>query len=103
MERKAADIHAMTNWHLDEALRSSDLKRTQTEEHFVRAGVAKEGGKQFTVIVMILTSLNSPEERVFLRGALRDSRKLDHGVVFYVCVRKSGHSGFSFLRGCSTM
>lgn len=86
MERKAADTHAVTNWHLDEALRSSDLKRTQTEEHVVRAGVATEGGKQFTVIVMILTSLNSPEERVFLHGALRDSRKLDHRVVFYVCV-----------------
>lgn len=45
MERKAADTHTMTNWHLDEALRSSDLKRTQTEEHFVRAGVCERGGK----------------------------------------------------------
>lgn len=86
MERKAADTQAMTNWHLDEALRSSDLKLTQTEEHFVWAGVAKVWGGQFTVIVMILTSLNSPEERGFLRGALRDLRKLDHRVVFYVCV-----------------
>lgn len=41
----------------------------------------------FNVIVMILTSLNSPEKRVLSCGAPRDSRKLDHK--YCVCVRVS--------------
>lgn len=50
------------------------------------------------VIVMILTSLNSPEERVLSCGAPRDSRKLDR---VSVCV--SSLPVFSFLRDYSSL
>lgn len=57
------------------------------------------------VIVMILTSLNSPEERVFTCGAPWDLReekkkKLDHEYCVCVCLcvlRVSSHSGWVLI------
>lgn len=118
---EATEMPAVTSWQqlcrLDEALHSApDLKWTKTEEHFVGGrgrGECRENRCDglvetcFNVIAMILTSLNSPEERVFfhveLRGIRENLTTSTVSVCLCVCLCVSGQSGFSFLRDYSSL
>lgn len=105
IDQAVIDVSAVMPWSLAEALLSAlllnwgtfwvgrggkfNMRKLRREQWISR--------KQFTVIVVILTSLKTPEERVLSRGAPRDLRKLDHKVLF--CVWVSVVS-LSILRDC---
>lgn len=113
IEGAADEMPAVMSWQrfccLSEAL-CSDLKWTKTEEHL--GGWWGVSGKAdgecwcdglvetcFNFIVMILASLNSPEERVFFHVELHGNQ--ENLIRSTVCV--SGQSGLSFLRDYSSL